>query len=203
MKVTRILALGFALALAGCGSDEATGEESDGTTGNETGSTTDDTTGDETASGDVTFTVGSYAVNSQRSFATEACEGESEPSELEGIMTFHFQDDSVMAVSFQVCFLEGSPSSAITEEACEAEGGSWFTDEVSGTWSIEGLTIDMVIEQSNEDDNTETVNLTCNVESAEAILCFGIETEETVDLQGNVIESVDRCLELSLGLVAN
>ena len=95
MKIARILGLGLALALTGCGSDEATGDETGGTTGGETGGTTGGetggTTGGETGGGEVIFTVGSYAVESQRSFSTEACEGESQPSESEGSFTFHFE----------------------------------------------------------------------------------------------------------------
>ena len=207
MRIARILGLGLALALTGCGSDEATGDETGGTTGGETGGTTGGetggTTGGETGGNEVTFTVGSYAVESQRSFSTEACEGEAQPSESEGSFTFHFEEGSVMRVSFQVCVLEDGVSTAITDEACQAEGGVWYTDELAGTWSTEGTTVDITVVQEDEEGNTETDNLSCSVQSAEAITCYGIETEETVDLEGNVIESEDRCLELSLTLIAD
>ena len=203
MKVARILGLGLALALTGCGSDEATGDETGGTTGGETGGTTGGETGGTTGGNEVTFTVGSYAVESQRSFSTEACEGESQPSESEGSFTFHFEESSAMRVSFQVCVIEDGVSTAITDEACQAEGGVWYTDELAGTWSTEGTTVDITVVQEDEEGNTETDNLSCTVQSAEAITCYGTETEETVDLEGNVIESVDRCLELSLTLIAD
>ena len=49
MKIARILGLGLALALTGCGSDETTGDETGGTTGGETGGTTGGETGGTTA----------------------------------------------------------------------------------------------------------------------------------------------------------
>ena len=94
-----------------------------------------------------------------------------------------------------------SLSDAQTQEDCEAQEGFWYTDSVGGTWSIDGSTIQIVVEQEDEEGNSESDNLTRNVQSADAILCFGTETEETVDLDGNVLESEDRCLELSLNLV--
>ena len=63
--------------------------------------------------------------------------------------------------------------------------------------------VENLLEQEDEEGNTETDNLTCSVQSADAILCYGTETEETVDLDGNVLERVERCLELSLNLVAD
>ena len=207
MKIARILGLGLALALTGCGSDEATGDETGGTTGGETGGTTGGetggTTGGETGGNEVTFTVGSYALESQRVYATEACEGESELGSLEGSMTFNFQDASVFSASLQACVVGDELSAANTEEACQAEGGFWFTDEVNGTWSGDDTTLEIIVEQEDEEGNAETDILSCSVESAETITCYGTETEETVDLEGNVIESEDRCLELSLTLIAD
>ena len=203
MRIARILGLGLALALTGCGSDETTGDETGGTTGGTTGGEMGGTTGGETGGGEVAFTVGSYALDSQRVFSTEACEGESEPSGLEGSMTFNFQDASVFSASLQACVLEEGVSSATTEEACQDEGGFWFADEVSGTWSVDGTTLEIIVEQQDDEGNAETDLLSCTVQSAEAITCYGTETEETVDLEGNVIESEDRCLELSLTLIAD
>ena len=59
----------------------------------------------------------------------------------------------------------------------------------------------MSAEFEDEDGNPETDVLKCTVQSASAITCYGTESEETIDLEGNVIESVEQCLELSLSLV--
>ena len=202
MKMTRILGLGLALALTGCGSDDASDANSTDTTGGDTSGTGGGTTGGETGGGEVSFTVGNYVVESQRAYATEACEGDAEPSETEGSMIFSFQGGDVFSANVQACVVGENLSDAQTQEDCEAEDGFWYTDSVGGTWSIEGSTIEIVVEQEDEEGNTETENLTCSVQSADAILCYGIETEETVDLDGNVLERVERCLELSLNLVA-
>ena len=198
MKMTRILGLGLALALTGCGSDDTSDANSTDTTGGDTSGTGGGTTG----GGEVSFTVGNYVVESQRAYATEACEGDAEPSETEGSMIFSFQGGDVFSANVQACVVGENLSDAQTQEDCEAEDGFWYTDSVGGTWSIEGSTIEIVVEQEDEEGNTETENLTCSVQSADAILCYGIETEETVDLDGNVLERVERCLELSLNLVA-
>lgn len=203
MKMTRILGLGLALALTGCGSDDTSDANSTDTTGGDTSGTGGGTTGGETGGGEVSFTVGNYVVESQRAYATEACEGDAEPSETEGSMIFSFQGGDVFSANIQACVVDESLSEAQTQEACEAEDGFWYTDSVGGTWSIEGSTIEIVVEQEDEEGNTETDNLTCSVQSADAILCYGTETEETVDLDGNVLERVERCLELSLNLVAD
>ena len=202
MKFVHILSLGLALVLSGCGSDDTddnTGDTTGGTTGGDT--TGGDTTGGTTGGDEVSFTVGSYAVDSQRAYATEACEGEAEASESEGSMVFSFDTGGAFSANVQACVVGENLSDAQTETDCEAEEGTWYTDSVSGTWSIDGLTIEIAVEQEDEEGNTESDSLTCSVQSADKILCYGTETEETIDLQGNVIESEERCLELSLNLV--
>lgn len=205
MKFVHILSLGLALVLSGCGSDDTSDDNTGDTTGGTTGGDTTggDTTGGTTGGDEVSFTVGSYAVESQRAYATEACEGESEPSETEGNMVFTFQDGGVFGAELSACVMGEELGDAQTEEACEADGGFWFTDSVAGTWSNDGTSIDITVQQEDERGNPETDTLSCTVQSASAISCYGVETEETVDLEGNVIESIDRCLELSLSLVSN
>ena len=149
MKFVHILSLGLALVLSGCGSDDTnddnTGDTTGGTTGGDT--TGGDTTGGTTGGDEVSFTVGSYAVDSQRAYAADACEGESESSEPEGNMVFTFEEGGVFGAELSACVVGEELGDAQTEEACEADGGFWFTDSVAGTWSNDGTSIDITVQQ--------------------------------------------------------
>lgn len=197
-KFWNLLAIGCVLALTACGSDDSSETNTGGDNGGTTGG---DTTGDSSGTGEVSFTAGAYGLTGQELFATEVCEGETEERTPEGNMVFQFNDGSVFVASLSACVVDEELGEAQDQQTCEADGGFWFTNEVTGTWTIDGTTIEIVVEDEEEDSESE--NVTCSVLTGSTLRCYGIETSETVDLDGNVLESVDQCLALDFELVAN
>ena len=195
----RAIAIG-ALCLAGCGTESDTNETSD-TSSTSTGTTNEGTTGGGTADETPEFQIGLYNLTQQKIYDAEACEGNNTEQPVSGYMTFDFQDGGIFAGSFGGCFVGDGISDIIVEETCAESEGSWFQEDVSGTWELSGTTIDIVANEDDESTEDEADSqVTCTVLSSDALTCFGVEVEEDVDLEGNVIQSTRRCLELDFVL---
>lgn len=195
----RVIAIG-ALCLAGCGTESDTSAPSDPSS-TSTGTTNEGATGGGTANETPEFQIGLYTLTQQKIYDGEACEGTGTEQPVSGFMDFDFQDDGIFAGSFGGCFIGDGISDIISEETCDESEGSWFQEDVSGTWELSGTTIEIAANQDDESTEDEADSqVTCTVLTSDALTCFGVEVEEDVDLEGNVIQSTRRCLELDFVL---